>query len=146
MSCANGRRRPLGVTLLGCLFAFGTFATGLSAVALLTPGGPLEPIWRLNPRGHELFGRMGAWAPIALGVVCAACGLAAFGFFTGRRWGYRLGVGVLAVDLLGDVVNWATGFEPKAFVGVPIVALLLWYLSRPKVRAFFVARPPLSPS
>ena len=37
---ANGpnasRKRPAGVTVLGCLFAFGTLASGLSVLALLS--------------------------------------------------------------------------------------------------------------
>jgi len=48
-----------------------------------------------------------------------------------------LGVAGLLVNLTGDVVNAALGIEPRAVVGVPIVALILWYLSSRQVRAFF---------
>ena len=123
--------------MLACLFAFGTLPSGLSFISLLTPGGPLEPMWRLNPRAHEAFSRMGAWALLVLGIVCIACAACAFGFFNGRRWGYWLGVGGLLVNATGDLVNAALGIEPRAWVGVPIVALILWYLSRSRVRAFF---------
>ena len=94
-------------------------------------------MWRLNPRAHEAFSRMGAWALLLLGSVCIACAASAYGFFTGKRWGYWLGVVGLLVNLTGDLVNAALGIEPRAWVGVPIVALILWYLSRPRVRAFF---------
>lgn len=130
--------RPRGVTALGALFAFGTLASGLSAVSLLTPGGPLEPMWRLNPRAHEAFAGMGAWAPLLLAAVCLACAAAAYGFFAGRHWGYRVGVALLLINLAGDLVNAALGIEPRAVAGVPVVALLLWYLSSSKVRAFFM--------
>jgi hypothetical protein len=33
----------------------------------------------------------------------------------------------------------ALGTEPRAIVGIPIVAALLFYLSRPGVRAFFAS-------
>src|SRR5262245_6345669 len=130
-------RRPLGVTVLACLFAFGTLASGLSVVSLLNPGSPLEPMWRLNPRAHDAFSRMGIWAPLLLAAVCLACTASAYGFFRGRRWGYRLGVTGLLVNLTGDLVNAALGIEPRAVVGVPIVALILWYLSSRKVKDFF---------
>jgi hypothetical protein len=130
-------RRPAGVAALTALFAFGTLASGLAFLSLLTPGGLLEPMWRLNRHGHELFLRMGGWAPVLLGAVCLACAASAFGFWTGRRWGYRLGVALLLVNLAGDVINAALGIEPRAIVGVPIVALLLWYLSTRRVREFF---------
>lgn len=129
--------RPPGVTALACLFAFGTIASGLSLVSLLNPGGPLEPIWRLNPRAHDAFSRMGIWAPLLLGIVCLACAASAYGFFRGRRWGFRLGVTLLVVNLVGDLINAALGIEPRAVVGVPIVGLILWYLSSRKVKDFF---------
>jgi hypothetical protein len=129
--------RPAGVTALGALFGFGTLASGLSAISLLFPGGLLEPMWRLNPRAREAFAGMGAWAPLLLGAVCLACAASAYGFCHGRRWGYRLGIALLLINLTGDLVNAALGIEPRAVIGLPIVALLLWYLSSSKVRAFF---------
>lgn len=132
--------RPAGVTVLACLFALGILASGLSAVSLLTPGGPLEPMWKLNPRARESFSRMGPWAPLLLTVVCVACAACAYGFFTGRRWGYWLGAAGLLVNMTGDVVNAALGIEPRAVVGVPIVGLILWYLASRPVRDFFGIR------
>src|SRR5262249_2196351 len=129
--------RPAGVTAIAWLFALGTVTSGLSLISLLTPGGPLEPMWRLNPRAHESFSRMGRWAPLLLGVVCLACAASAYGFFMGRRWGYRLGVAGLLINLTGDVVNAALGIEPRAWVGVPVVAVVLWYLLSRQVRDFF---------
>ncbi len=53
-----------------------------------------------------------------------------------------MGVGLLIVNGTGDLINAALGIEPRAAVGVPIVGLLLWYLSSRKVRAFFLAPLP----
>jgi hypothetical protein len=94
-------------------------------------------MWKLNPRAREAFARMGAWGPMLLGVVCLACVTCAYGFFAGKRWGYRLGVVGLVVNVVGDVVNSARGIEPRAIVGVPIVALILWYLASRRVRDYF---------
>jgi hypothetical protein len=129
--------RPPGITALSAFFAFGTLASGLSAVSLLTPGGVLEPMWRLNPRAHEAFAGMGAGALLLLGTVSLACAAAAFGFFTGQAWGYWLGITLLVINLTGDLVNTALGIEPRAVFGLPVVALILWYLSSSRVRAFF---------
>ncbi len=94
-------------------------------------------MWRLNPRAHEAFSHMGIWAPLLLGIVCLACAASAYGFFRGRRWGFRLGVTLLLVNLTGDLINAALGIEPRAVIGLPVVALILWYLSSRKVRDFF---------
>jgi hypothetical protein len=125
------------VTALGAFFAFGALASGISAISLLTPGGVLEPMWRLNPRAREAFSSMGAWAILLLGAVGLACAAAAYGFFAGRRWGYRLGVSLLVVNLAGDLVNAALGSDLRAVAGIPVAALLLGYLSSSRVRGFF---------
>src|SRR5215831_7777459 len=130
------RTRPGGVTLLACLFLLGVMASGLSMISLITPGGILEPIWRLNPHAHQGFLSMGPYAVILLAVVCVLCAVSAYGFFTGRRWGYYLGVIGLVINMIGDLINALVGVEPRAIVGVPIVALLLWYLSSRRVRTF----------
>jgi hypothetical protein len=96
-------------------------------------------MWRLNPRAHEAFSHMGRWAVLLLGTVCIACAASAYGFFTGKRWGYWLGAAGLLVNMTGDLVNAALGIEPRAVIGVPVVAFILWYLSRRHVRAFFQA-------
>ena len=129
--------RPSGVTALSVFFLAGAAISATAAFALLNPGGPLDPIWRLNLRGHEGFLALGGWAIALLAVVSPACLFAGIGFWQGRRWGYRLGVGLLIVNLIGDVVNVVTGLEPRAVIGVPIVAALLVYLSRVNVRRFF---------
>jgi hypothetical protein len=136
-STLRGRDRPAGVTALACLFALGTLASGLSAISLLTPGGALEPMWKLNPHARQSFAGIGGWAPPVLGVVCLACAASAYGFVAGRRWGYWLGVVGLLVNLTGDIVNAALGVEPRAIIGVPIVALILWYLVSRRVRGYF---------
>jgi len=123
--------------MLSALFALGVVASGLSAAALLTPGGPLEPIWMLNPRAREGFATMGIWAPLLMAIVCVWCAASAYGFFCARPWGYWSGLSLLVTNMMGDLVNVALGIEPRAIFGLPVVAFLLWYLSRASVRAFF---------
>ena|SRR5215213_3694600 len=129
--------RPRGITALSLFFAAGCLIAFTSAVSLLFPESFLEPMWRLNPRARTAFSSMGMWAPVLLITVSAACGIAAFGLWRGRRWGYRVATGLLVVNLIGDVANVVLGTEPRAIVGIPIVALLLVYLFRPGVRCYF---------
>jgi len=137
MSDQVRKERPRGITSLGCFFIFGTVASGLSLISILNPAGPLEPMWRLNPRAHEQFSHMGLWAALLLAPVCLACAASAYGFFKGRRWGYWLGISLLVLNAAGDLMNAALGIERRAVIGIPIVALLLWYLSSKRAKAFF---------
>jgi uncharacterized membrane protein (DUF2068 family) len=84
---------------------------------------------------------MGPPGLLLLAVVCVACAFAAFGLWRGRIWGYWLAVVMLGVHLVADVVNVALGIEPRALVGVPIVALILAFLATARVRRFFRQGP-----
>lgn len=128
--------RPRGITVLSVFFAAGFLIALTSSVTLLVPGSFLEPMWQLNPRARIAFAGMGIWAPVLLITVSAACAAAAFGLWRGRRWGYYVATGLLVVNLVGDVANVVLGTEPRAIVGIPIVAALLVYLSRPGVRRY----------
>jgi hypothetical protein len=127
--------RPGGITALAIFFAAGALISLATFVSLMSPGGPLEPMWRLNPRAHESLGRGGAWSLVLMAAVSVGCGLAAFALWRGRPWGYWLAVTLLAIHLVGDVANVILGTEPRAIVGVPIVIALLAYLVRTRSRS-----------
>jgi uncharacterized membrane protein (DUF2068 family) len=109
----------------------------ISFVSLLFPGSFLEPLWRLNPRAHEGFTRIGAWAIVLMCAVSVACASAAVGLWRGNRWGYWLAFILLAINLLGDIINVLLGTEPRAAVGIPIVIAILVFLTSRRVRDFF---------
>ena len=79
---------------------------------LLWPGGRLEPIWRLNPQAHAAFLGIGRWAVALMGAVAGACGLTAWGLWMRARWGHRLVVAVLAVNLMHTRSFRSPGIEP----------------------------------
>lgn len=131
------RTRPAGITALA-IFAFVAAAIALvAAVSLAFPGGALEPIWRLNLRAREVFGRIGFAAVVLMTVLSAACALTGEGLRRGARWGYVLAVVGLAIQLLGDLVNTVFGIEPRAVFGIPIAAVLILYLMTGRVRRYF---------
>jgi hypothetical protein len=65
-----------------------------------------------------------------MGTVSLACGLAALGLWRRARWGYRLALAILTVNLLGDVGNALFRGDPRTLVGLPIGAGLIAYLRR----------------
>ena len=115
----------------------GSLVSLLSLISLSIPGSILEPMWRLNPRARVAFASMGAWSFALMAVVCLGCTLSAIGLWQGRIWGYRLAVGGLIVNLVGDVVNTIVGTDRRAVVGIPIVLAILVYLASQRVRSYF---------
>src|SRR5215469_5736944 len=98
-------RRPVGIVVVTGFFALATVISLTAAISLLTPGGVLEPMWRINPSARAGFESLGGWAPALLLSVSAACGCSVAGLWRGARWGWRLAVAVLAVNLAGDAIN-----------------------------------------
>jgi hypothetical protein len=135
--------RPIGLTLLATFFGAGALMSSLSAAALVFPGSWLEPMWRLNPAARVEFARLGRWAVLLMLVVALACGAAAVGVWTGRRWGQRLAVGVLGCNLLGDLLNALVRGDRRTLIGLPIGGAMLVYLLSRRVRDHF--RPLASP-
>jgi hypothetical protein len=131
--------RPWTVTALSIFFGLGAAISATSLIALATPGGFLEPMWRLNPRAKEQFASMGLWAWVLMAVVSATCLAAAVGLWRGKRFGYVLGLTLLTVSLLGDLANAVLGLEPRAWVGVPVAAFLLGVLATGRAHAFFAS-------
>jgi hypothetical protein len=114
---AESVTRPGGITALSAFFLFGACMSFITAASLSFPGSFLEPMWRLNPRAHEAFTGMGALAVVLMCAVSVACAAASLGLWRGARWGYRTAFILLAINLLGDIVNVLTGTEPRALAG-----------------------------
>jgi len=129
--------RPLVVTFLIVLFVIGIIASLISVITLAFPGTFLDALWRLNPNAHAGFIRIGGWSVVLMSTVFVACLLTAIGLWRRLKWGYWLAMGMLVANLTGDVINVIKGTERRAIVGIPIVLLLLVYLSRRKTREYF---------
>ena len=126
-------KRPAGVTALSFFFMFGMLASGLSAMSLAFPGGFLEPIWRVNPRGREGLGSLGPLAVLLMALVCGLCAYSAFGLWRGLRSGRTLAITMLAINAVGDVSSG----DRRTLIGLPIAAALILYLTTRRVRDFF---------
>ena len=74
------RKRPIFVIAVAVLFIFGFLMSLVAAISLMFPSNFLEPMWRLNPRAHESFGRIVIFAILLLLPVSAACLIAGIGF------------------------------------------------------------------
>ena len=121
-------------------FAAGAVICSVVMLALAFPGGVLESIWRLRPDARADFQEIGVWSIALMAAVGAACGLAAFGLARRTEWGRRLAVSVLTVNLVADTFNAVFGHDLRTLIGLPIGALMVWYLITRK-GAFQTAPP-----
>lgn len=131
------QRRPGGLVALVAFFAFGAMVAGLTVLMLLVPSSWADSIWRLKPSARSDFRALGPVAVPLMLLVSIACAGAAVGLWRGRQWGHRLAVGVLGVNLIGDVTNAVLRHDWRTLIGVPIGGAMLIYLTRSTVRNRF---------
>src|SRR2546423_13013903 len=96
----------------------------LTIVMLAYPGTVLDPLWRLNPEARTAFRALGGWAFVVMTVVGAACAFSAIGLLSGREWGRRLAIVVLAVNLVGDAAGAIGRHDPRTLIGLPIAGAM----------------------
>jgi hypothetical protein len=132
-------KSPKGIIAVGIFLFFAAIMASLSGTTLVWRGTTLDRLWTLNPRAYKELAPHGKAAGIPfllLGVTLAVAGM---GWFKHRLWGWRLAVGIIAVQVLGDLVNAFIGDLVGGVVGFIIAGALFMYLLRPEVRAAFVS-------
>ncbi len=129
-------RQP-GLIALSAFFALGAMVATLTSFALLAPGSALEPMWRLNPQAEVAFRAIGPWAIPLMLVVAVACALSAAGLRMRARWGHRLALTLLVVNLFADATNVLVRGDLRTLIGLPVAAALIVYLLSSRVRDQF---------
>jgi len=120
--------RPAGVTALAFFFAASTLICFTAALALLVSDTALDRVWSLNPDAHDALLEAGPWGVALLFTVATGCALAAVGLWVRRRWGRRLAIGVMVVNMVGAFGNVFFRGDGRALVGLPIAGILTAYL------------------
>jgi hypothetical protein len=133
----RSQMRPGGITALGIFFLAGALISLTAGLSLLIPNSIIEPMWRVNPRGHQGLMSIGLWGVALLFAASVSCAAGAIGLWRSARWGHRVAVALISINLLSDVGNSVLGAEPRAVVGVPIAFALLLYLMSKRVRKYF---------
>jgi uncharacterized membrane protein (DUF2068 family) len=126
-------RRPRGIAILAVLQI-------LASVALLV-GGLVISVAAGLPPSTDVQGEAAAFA---LGTVLILLGIlsliVAWGLWTLQPWARKVALVFAGISLATDVASIVTGNYGSA-VTLLIDLSLIWYLTRPGVRAAFVSRP-----
>ena len=123
---------------LSAFFVLGALAAGLSCLTLMIPGTPLDIVWTVNPEGHAGLGRLGILGPLLMACVSLACLLAARGLWIKAPWGRTMAIGILTVNLIGDLTSAAVRGDPRPLIGLPVAGAMIAYLCLTRVRAEFL--------
>jgi hypothetical protein len=129
--------KPPGFSAIGVFLLFGAGMASLAAITLLWRGSPLDHVWVLNPTAYKQIAPLGYIAGVLFLLLSAALVMAAIGWFRRRLWGWILAVAILAIQVLGDIVNCFRGEWLHGVTGVIIAVALMLFLLRTKVRSAF---------
>jgi hypothetical protein len=129
------------LTAVGIFLIFGASMAALAGSTLAFPGTPLDKLWALNRPAYTQLAPVGRVVGPLFLTLSAALLAAAVGWFKRRLWGWRLTVGIIATQVVGDLVNFARGDLLRGGTGFVIASLLLLYLLRPKVKQSFINDP-----
>jgi len=133
---------PRGLTAVGIFLVFGAVTATLAGTSLRWPRTYLDDMWLLNPPAHRELAPYGPIVGLLFLLLGATLAIAAAGWFKRKAWGWWLAVAVIATQVLGDLLNAFSGRVVEGAIGVTIAGLLLFYLTRPQVRAAFKSDAP----
>ena len=131
------KESPRGLSVIGVFLLFGALMACLAGTTLVWPGTVLDRAWVLNPRAYREFAPFGKAVGTLFLLLGAALAVSSVGWFKRRLWGWRLAAAIIAIQVLGDLVNVFLGRVPEGVIGVAVAGALLFYLLRAKVRAVF---------
>ncbi len=136
------RKRPVGLTVLAVLFIIGSILMISSGASTITAGGWLAAAYNL---GFGIVGLLvaifmivGRYYTVVLGYTIAALVL---GIIVG-------GITIASLAPLlefGFGVEFIAGFVAGTAISLIIYLIIIWYLRKPHVQAFF-GRVPLAPT
>jgi hypothetical protein len=128
--------RPAMIAV-GVFLLFGACMAALAGTTLVWPGTPLDKVWALNKAAHTQLSSAGRSVGGLFFLLSATLIVAAVGWFKHRVWGWRLAVGIIFAQVVGDLVNLLRGDLLRGGSGLSIAGALLFYLLRPNVRTTF---------
>jgi hypothetical protein len=140
MNCGDrieGNGKPPGFSAIGVFLFFGASMASLAAATLLLPGTPLDCAWTLNPTAYQQLAPLGGKVGILFLLLAAALVISGVGWFRRRVWGWRLAVGIIGTQVLGDLINLVRGDWVRGGTGAAIAGALLLYLLSARVKEVF---------
>ncbi len=138
------RERPLGVTILAILEAIGgiIYLAGILLISFI-----MEMVTRFMPVAgagvgivRGFLGIIAIIAAIVLLILGFISFLLAYGLWTGKGWAWTLTFVFSIIGILLGLISL-----PSGIITILINALILYYLTRPHVKAFFGKAPPPIP-
>jgi uncharacterized membrane protein len=146
MSNSTTTKRPTGVTVIGILTIIGGIVMLFAGMTLVTLAA-VAPILPLSDGQINSQLANTGMSTEMLGIISSATGglflilgiaslVVAYGLFKAKKWAWTTSVVLSFISIAMGIVSIATG-NIGAIVSIAISGLILYYLYRPHVKAYF---------
>ena len=146
---AKTMKRPTGVTIIAILNIIGGIIMLIGGIGATVAGAilPSLPISQSDLSGVPPM-LLGAGA-IGIGIILIILGIlsfvVAYGLLKGMGWAWTLTLVLSIASIVLNAISIATG-NFGAIISIIISAIIIYYIYRPHVKAFFGKGPALNPS
>jgi hypothetical protein len=134
--------RPLGVSIIAILNVISGIIMLIGGVGLAAVGSALPTMTTVNPNAGgqmALVGLLGGGAA-AVGAVLIVLGIVSFivawGLFKGKGWAWTVTIILSAISVIMGIISLVGG-NFGAVVNIIIAGVVIYYLYRPHVKAYF---------
>lgn len=139
--------RPTGVTIIAILNIIGGIIMLIAGIAVVAVGSLLPGVFEEGMMETGALGMPSALvggAAVAVGAVIIALGIfsfvVAYGMLKGMSWAWTLTVVLSVISIVLNAVSLASG-NFGGIVNIIISGIVLYYLYRPHVKAYFGKAP-----
>jgi len=108
------------MTAVGVFLFFGAVLDSLAGTTLIWHGTMLDRMWLLNARAYRELAPFGKPAGVLFLLLGTTLAVAGIGWLKRRLWGWKFTVGIIATQVLGDLVNVFLGRLLEGATGVII--------------------------
>ena len=137
------KNRPKGIIIIAIIMLLAALIALIVGLSIIIPGTPLDVLWTLKnsfPSGFK-----STFIGMLFGIFLLILGLFAlftvWGLLKGRKWAWWITVIILLVQGIGSVTRIALGEGLADGLSDVLIVLifiyLIYYLTRPGVKAFF---------
>jgi hypothetical protein len=138
-------KRPTGVTIIAILNIIGGIIALFAGISIalasaFIPTIMSDPEFQANMQGQMIPAQMIGGAAIGIGVLMIILGIASFvvawGLLKGKRWAWTVTIILSIINIITSAVSMLGG-NFGGIVSIIISGVIIYYLYRPHVKAYF---------
>jgi len=141
-------KRPTGVAIIAILNIIGGVVMLFVGIAAVAVGSLFPSVLEQGTEMSALPAGVAGALGVGIGGIAIALGIfsfiVAYGLWTGKGWAWTLTVVLQIISIVMNAVSIVSG-NPGGIISIIISGIILYYVYRPHVKAYFGKGKPAQP-